>query len=72
MTYADGRSATFCTRNMSTTGLFLEKGEHELPEMGSIIQIKVAAELGMQDAPLVKAEVTRKTEEGIGIMFLTP
>lgn len=72
VTYDDGRSAAFCTKNMSNTGLFLEKGDNELPEVGTIIHVKVSAELGMQDAPLVKAEVTRKVEEGIGIMFLTP
>lgn len=72
VTYDDGRSATFCTKNMSNTGLFLEKGDNELPEVGTIIHVKVSAELGMQDAPLVKAEVTRKIDEGIGIMFLIP
>ena len=72
VSYANGSSALFCTKNMSTTGLFLEKGDNELPEVGSIIHIKVSSELGMADAPLVKAEVTRKTEDGVGIMFLTP
>lgn len=72
VTYNDGRHAIFCTRNMSTTGLFLEKGKNELPEIGSIIQIKISDELGMPDAPLVRAEVTRKTVDGIGIMFLPP
>lgn len=57
---------------MSTTGLFLEKGDNELPTVGSIIHIKVSSELGMQDAPLVKAEVIRKTTDGIGIRFLSP
>lgn len=72
VTYDDGHSATFCTKNMSTTGLFLEKGDNELPEIGTIIHVKVSAELGMQDAPLVKAEVARITDDGIGIMFLSP
>ena len=72
VTYSDGRCATFCTKNMSTTGLFLEKGNTDLPEVGSIIHLKVSDELGMLDAPLVKAEVTRKTEDGVGIMFLSP
>lgn len=72
VTYGDGRQATFCTKNMSTTGLFLEKNDNELPEVGSIIQLRVSADLGIEDAPLVKAEVTRKTEEGIGIMYLIP
>lgn len=71
VTYGDGRQATFCTRNMSATGLFLDKGNNELPDTGSIIQIRIAAEQGMQDAPLVEAKVTRRTEDGIGIMFLT-
>ena len=56
---------------MSATGLFLEKGDNELPEIGSVIEIKIAAEQGMQDTPLVKAKVTRRTEDGVGIMFLT-
>lgn len=71
VTYGDGQKATFCTKNMSTTGLFLEKNDHQLPEVGSIIHLKVSAELGMTDAPLVKAQIARQTEEGIGVVFLT-
>ncbi len=72
MTYDDGHSVTFCTRNISATGLFLDKGNNELPEVGSLIQIQVSADQGIQDAPLVKAEVSHKTDEGVGIIFLTP
>lgn len=72
VTYADGSTTAFCTKNMSTTGLFLEKGDNDLPEIGSIVHIKVSAELGIEDAPLVRAEVVRRTEEGVGIMFLSP
>lgn len=70
--YEDGQSATFCTKNMSTTGLFLEKGDNELPETGTHIRIRVAPEVGMSDAPIVKAKVIRKTNDGVGIMFLSP
>lgn len=72
VTFTDGRQYTCCTRDMSTTGLFLEYGNNEQPEIGSIVQVKVASDLGMPDAPLVKAEVVRLTDEGYGIMFLTP
>ena len=72
VTFSDGRKAAYCTKNMSTTGLFLESGDNDIPAIGSIIHVKVASELGMPDAPLVKAEVMRITDEGFGIMFLSP
>ena len=72
VTYEDGSSAVFCTRNMSTTGLFLDKGENELPEIGSILHVQVCSGQGITDAPRVKAEVARKTAEGIGVIFLSP
>ena len=69
VTYADGQQYKLCTKNMSTTGLFLETGKYPAPALGSIIQIQVSSELGMPDAPLVKAEVVRITADGFGIMF---
>ena len=70
VTYPDGQKFKLCTRNMSTTGLFLETGNRPVPEVGKLIQVQVSSELGMPDAPLVKAEVIRVTDEGFGIMFL--
>ncbi len=70
VTYADGRHYKLCTKNMSTTGLFLETGDHPIPAIGTLIHVQVSSELGMPDAPLVKAEVVRVTEDGFGIMFL--
>ena len=69
VTYADGQQFKLCTKNMSTTGLFLEVGTHPVPEIGSIVQVQVSSELGMPDAPLVNAKVVRITPEGFGIMF---
>ena len=71
VTYANGQQFAMCTKNMSTTGLFVEHGEHPLPEIGDIIEIQISADLGMTDAPKVKAEVVRVVENGFGIMFLS-
>lgn len=70
VTYADGQTYKLCTKNMSTTGLFLEISEQPFPELGSFVHVQVSSELGMPDAPLVKAEVVRLTDEGFGIMFM--
>lgn len=69
VTYGDGSKHTLTTRNMSTTGLFLEHDEQPVPEPGSTVYIQVSSELGLPDAPLVKATVVRKTDEGFGVMF---
>lgn len=71
VSYADGYAFTTCTKNMSTTGLFIEFGDNPAPKIGDIIEIQISADLGMSDAPKVKAEVVRIVEEGFGIMFLS-
>ncbi|MDH5443975.1 MAG: PilZ domain-containing protein [Gammaproteobacteria bacterium] len=72
VTYTDGNQYSLCTQNMSTTGLFLEVGDGDMPfpKLGSTITVQVSSELGMPDAPEVKATVVRITDEGFGIMFL--
>lgn len=54
--------------DISDGGLFILDGGNELPDPGEIIKIQI------QDvpveAPVLTAKVVRKTNEGIGVMFL--
>lgn len=56
------------TRDLSDGGLFILSGQHSLPEVGEIIKVQI------QDvpveAPILTAKIVRKTEDGIGVMFL--
>lgn len=70
MTLASGEKLMLCTRDMSTSGVFLQKGEHELPPIGTIVYLKLSQDLGMGDAPVVKCKIVRETDEGIGVSFI--
>lgn len=54
------------TVDMSEGGLFVEIPGHGF-QGGEIITIQVC---NLEDAPLVVAEVTRTTPEGVGVAFL--
>ncbi|MDH5178354.1 MAG: PilZ domain-containing protein [Gammaproteobacteria bacterium] len=71
MKLESGDTIKLCTRDLSTSGVFLEKGEHDLPPVGSIVELKIGQQLGMGEAPVVKGRIVRETAEGIGICFLT-
>lgn len=71
VTLETGEVLRLCSRNMSTTGIFLEKGEHALPPKGSVIRLKIGQQLGMGDNPVVKGRIARETDEGIGVCFLS-
>lgn len=70
MTLESGETLMLCTRDMSSSGVFLEKGEHVLPPVGTIIQLKIGQQMGMGEAPLVKAKIVRETQDGIGVSFI--
>lgn len=56
------------TKDLSDGGLFIFSEDHALPNTGEVIQLQV------QDvpveAPILNAKVVRRTEKGIGVMFL--
>jgi len=70
VTLASGQQIKLCTRNLSTTGVYLEKADHEMPPVGSIIHLKLNQKLGLGEAPLVKGKVVRTDEHGVGIQFI--
>ena len=58
------------TRDQSTGGVFLEKGNQEfLPPPGTTVFLQITELLDGEEAPVVKAEVVRANEEGIGVRF---
>ncbi len=58
------------TRDLSNSGVFLEKGESQLPPLDSIVYLRVKSQFDDGDAPLVKARVVRIDEHGIALTFL--
>lgn len=58
------------TRDLSNQGVFLEKGETRLPQVGSIVQVRVKQQFGDGEPPMVRAEVVRCDEHGIALRFL--
>lgn len=58
------------SRDLSNSGIFLEKGDHQLPPVDSIVYLRVKNEFEEGEAPLVKARVVRIDETGIALTFL--
>jgi len=68
---AEEQKCSLQTRDLSNSGVFLEKGESNLPAVGSIVHIRVNANLGEGEPPLVKARVVRVDDDGIALAFIT-
>jgi len=58
------------TRDLSTGGVFLEKGDMALPSEGDIVQIKIKQSFDGNEPPLVKARVVRVDDDGIALAFI--
>ena len=58
------------TRDLSNGGVFLTKGNLELPPKGTIVHLRVKSSLADGDPPLVKAEVVRVDQDGIALAFI--
>lgn len=59
------------SRNISDTGVFLEYNDVELDlPVGTHVVLEVCSMLGDEPAPPVKAEIVRKTDEGMGLHFI--
>lgn len=56
------------TSDLSDGGLFIEYAGNPLPEVGELVRIQ------LQDvpveAPVLTAKIVRKTEDGVGVMFV--
>lgn len=59
------------SRNISDTGVFLEHLEDDIPlTLGTHVILQVCSMLDDEEPPPVRAEVTRLTDEGIGLRFV--
>lgn len=67
----DGTKYTLNSRNISDNGAFLEFDDIKLDfSIGTHVVLQVCSQLGDGEPPPVKAEVTRITDEGIGLQFI--
>lgn len=59
------------SRNISDTGVFIDYDSTPLSlPIGARIVLQVCSQLGDEPPPPVNAEVTRITDEGIGLKFI--
>jgi hypothetical protein len=68
--FIDDRECSLKTRDLSNSGVYLEKGETNLPPPGTIVQIRVKSNFEMGEPPIVKARVVRVDAEGIALAFI--
>ena len=64
---SDGSETTHTMRNLSDTGLCVERGEVVLPEIGAGIQVQIQAM--DEPAPWVKMCIIRITDIEIGLQY---
>ena len=71
LTCDDSSEHTLKSRNISDTGVFLEYNDEPLNlAIGSHVVLQVCSQLGDEPPSPVEAEVTRTTNEGIGLHFI--
>lgn len=66
----EGESASLHTRDLSNKGVFLESDQQQLPEVGTIVYLRLKQGMHDGDAPLVKAQIVRSDNDGIALKFL--
>ena len=54
-------------RDMSDSGVFLITEQHNMPAVGSVVELQVQGLL--DEAPIIKARIMRSEKEGIGLEF---
>ncbi len=70
--YADDQECSLQTRDLSNNGVYLEKGETNLPAEGSIVHLRVKQPMSEgEEPPLVKARIIRIDADGIALQFIT-
>ena len=71
LTCDDSAEHILKSRNISDKGVFLEHNDEPLSlAIGSHVVLQVCSQLGDEPPPPVKAEITRITNEGIGLQFI--
>lgn len=68
----DGESMVLRTGNTSDGGALIAGDGRPLPDVGTEIGITVRNPIAGKKAPIHKARVVRKTDEGISIELLIP
>ena len=67
----DKTEHTLTSRNISDHGVFLEHNDEPLNlPVGTPVILQVCSQLGDEPAPPINAEVTRTTDEGMGLKFI--
>ncbi len=67
----DNNESSLQTRDLSNSGVYLEKGDSNLPPEGTIVHIRIKNNMGEGEAPLVKARVVRVDNDGLALAFIT-
>lgn len=71
MTNEDNVEYILKSRNISDTGVFLDCDDSTiLLPIGALVTLQVCSQMGDEPPPPVKAEVCRKTNEGMGLKFI--
>lgn len=71
LTLSDNRQFDVNTLNISDGGLFLILDDIEMPEVGTVVSVKVKQALGDgEEAPTNQAIVVRHEPSGIGLKFI--
>lgn len=66
----DGTECLLKSKDLSNSGVFLEKDQTCLPEVGSIVYLRIKQDFADGEPPLVKARVVRIQDDGIALTFL--
>lgn len=59
------------TRDLSNSGVFLEKSESHMPTEGDIVQIRIKQNFDGGEPPIVRARVVRVDDDGIALAFIS-
>jgi hypothetical protein len=59
------------TRDMSNSGVFLERGEQSCPPVGTELEVRISGPVGGEAPPVVRARVVRVTHDGMAVVFIT-
>lgn len=71
LTYEDKTERILKSRNISNNGVFLDYDDEPLNlPVGTRVILQVCSLLGDEASPPVNAEVTRITDEGVGLQFI--
>ena len=71
LTFKDKTEHILKSQNISDSGVFLEYDNEPLRlPIGTHVILQVCSQLGDEEAPPVNAEITRLTDEGMGLQFI--